>query len=448
MLRISRFVHFLHGGQILWNALTFSMIKNANGLGKMIDINNHDPKPDSFWQEMLGGKLPQMLSGGFLVTDQQEDNLLQKATEEASSRSIQNLYLIMTNRCNLACSYCLYGTKNSQTLDLENQAMYMSEQVAGNAIECFAEITKSNPHTDGYWQQITFYGGEPLLNVDALEASVDAVLRLKRNGLLWDDTNLVINTNGVLINDQSIDLIKRGNIEVQISIDGFADVHDKNRYMLTRDGSTGSFDYVVNALQRLTCAGISVTPMITVTEDNLGTLDQFVVWLCKEFSIKSYGMSILMSGTGKTAEDYPERAAEMMYKTYLAASGYGAYDYALQDQLEGLFGPRIAKQECGAGRKLTVFPDGMLHTCQALEATGLTSVGKLPVFEQAESNWQNWSQRSRFQNPACLECPVLGACGGGCAAGSFHSSGDINQIDPNKCNWTKSLFNLRLSTCT
>ncbi len=446
MLRISRFVHFLNKDQLLWNSLTFSLIKNAKELVSIVRTWGGSYKSEASWQKIFGNYFLAMLSGGFLVTDQQESDLLQKATVQASSRNIQNLYLIATNRCNLACSYCLYGTKDSQTLDLGNKAMYMSVQVAETAIECFAEMTKSNPRTEGYWQQITFYGGEPLLNKPMLEASIRKVLLLKDCGTLWENTNMVINTNGVLIDDTVIRLIKEGNIEVQISIDGFQGVHDKNRFMLTKEGPIGSFNQVVNSLRRLADADVQITPMITVTEDNLQELDQFVSWLCREFGIRGYGLSLLMSGTGVSSDDYPKRAAEAMYRAHQATLEFGACDYGFLDQLEGLMGPKIVKQECGAGRKLTVFPDGTLHTCQALEATGLTAVGKLPIFEQTEPNWLNWSQRTRFLNQTCLECPALGACGGGCAAGSFHTQGDINGIDPNKCEWTKSLFALQIST--
>lgn len=447
MLRVSRFAHFLNNDRILWNAITFSMVKEAKHLKRLIDPNNPTMKSESVWQKELGQHFAPLLTGSFLTTDEQEGHLLQRATDKASSRKIQNLFLIMTNRCNLTCAYCLYANTRSQTLNHANQTMHMPEHIAKNAIDCFAGVVKSNSREDGYWQQITFYGGEPLLNIRSLEVAVNKAIELKRSGILWEGTNLLVNTNGVLVDDRVIHLLKRGSIEVQISIDGFHDVHDRNRYLLTKAGTEGSFDLVINALRKLTDAGVPVTPMITVTEDNLPTLYQFVVWLCQEFGIRSYGMNLLMSGTGVVSEGYPKRAAMAMLETHQATLEYGAVDYPIQDQIERLFGPKIAKQECGAGRKLTVFPDGSLHTCQALEATGLTSIGELPIFKPTEPNWYDWSKRTRFQNPTCLKCPVLGSCGGGCAAGAFHTSGDINEVDPNKCNWTKSLFDLHISTC-
>lgn len=449
MLKMSRFAHFLGDKQILWHALTFVAVRDIGCLRKIDGAVCQRMKSESEWKELLGEHFELLVKGGFLVTEEQDNMLLREAIAETSSTTIQGLYLIMTSRCNLACSYCLYGASGSLTLNSEIQAKDMPEHIAETAIECFADIVRQNIHYDGYWEQITFYGGEPLLNSGSLCASIKKVMELKEKGLLWDNAVMVVNTNGLLIDDKITNLLKYGNVEVQLSIDGFRNIHDKNRYAINSGSQkTGSFGLVVGSLKKLIEADILVTPMITVTEDNLSTLDQFVVWLCREFGIRSYRMNTLMSGTGAIAENYPEMAAKKMFETHQSSARYSAHDYGFIDQLNGLSGPNIKKQECGAGRKLTVFPNGTVHTCQALEATGLTLVGGLSNFKLVGSNWHNWSQRTRFKNQHCLECPALGGCGGGCAAGSFHTAGDINSIDINKCRWTKSLFDLKVLNCT
>lgn len=35
-------------------------------------------------------------------------------------------------------------------------------------------------------------------------------------------------------------------------------------------------------------------------------------------------------------------------------------------------------------------------------------------------NWNYWRKRNKFLNENCLNCEVIGSCGGGCAMGSYN----------------------------
>lgn len=128
-----------------------------------------------------------------------------------------------------------------------------------------------------------------------------------------------------------------------------------------------------------------------------------------------------------------------MSEAHCVACKFGIEDN-FGSTIKGFLGPQPSQQSCGAGRKITIFPNGKIHTCQALEESGVTFLGQLPEFDPDSVNWQYWQRRTRFNNNECLECPVVGSCGGGCAAGSYNTCQDINSIDPNYCKWIKALF--------
>ena len=368
---------------------------------------------------------------GFIVSNEENRKRLEKAKETTAS-TIQGLYLILTTDCNLNCSYCLYGTESSRSL-MSNKRN-MSAATVIEAINLYAKLIESNIQTPGYWQQITFYGGEPLLNKSALVSGIEHCNRLKMTGLLWKGTRLVVNTNGILIDQDLAKFFYENEVEVQISIDGFSSVHNKNRF---DHSGIGSFDSVLKGFDLLSANNVSIVPLITVTEDNIEYLSELISWLEKNYKISSYGANLLMVSTGQQSETYPKKAADALWTAHKKNN---ACDFSYLDFFEKLNNGQLSNQSCGAGRKITVFPDGNLHTCQALEAAGLTQWGDLKNIDFGNNNWKEWACRTRFDIQECLECPVLGACSGGCASNSFYSTGDIHGIDRNHCEFAKHLF--------
>ncbi|MFA7171522.1 MAG: radical SAM protein [Candidatus Paceibacterota bacterium] len=371
-----------------------------------------------------------------IVKNGEDETTIRVARKQVGLPQIQSLFLITTRMCNLDCVYCFYNKDNSQSL--KNKSESMSEEIALRAIDVFAELSKDNQISAGYWQAVTFYGGEPLLNLPVIKAAIDYARLLQKEGKLYNQLEFIVNTNGTLVGKEFMDLAQRENLEVQISLDGFREIHDICRP--TKNGQ-GSFDKALQSIKLMSEMGINVVPMITVTEANMEGLPKFITWLCTETKIKKYIMNLLMSTTGDTMPNYGKRAAEAMWQTHCASSVFGVYDNGFVSQLNKFFGPVISEQGCGAnGRKITVFPEGETHTCQSLEKSEISLLGNLASIKNNNTSLKIWRNRSKFNNEKCLKCPMLGACDNGCAAGAFHSSGDIGAIDPNHCQWLKALF--------
>jgi len=418
---------------MLWHALKFDKFIVA---GPEI--------PDNFCPgghvgpENLGGMLfSELLSRGFIVAIGDEETCLHDYSWVMEERrTIQALYLILTTKCNLQCSYCLYRANNSGSLTGTGQQM--SKRVACEAVKLFAkETAKNDRNRPGYWEEVTLYGGEPLINRICLENAVGHIRQLQADGQAWPDIHLVLNTNGTLIDDRFIEFARKEQIEVQISIDGPAHIHDQVRQF--RNGK-GSFGTVLRGLERMQSVGLEFVPLITITDANINSLADCVGWLCRRFSIKRYGLNLLMHTHGAVDPSYGVRAAEAMQETHTVASSFGAVDKMYEGAFRSFAEKRIAPQSCGAGRKLVVFPDGGIHACQALEASSITRIGYLPVFAPDNRNRVLWSNRNRFSNSECLICPAIGGCGGGCGASAFNAFGNALGIDPNHCAWMKCVF--------
>ena len=122
--------------------------------------------------------------------------------------------------------------------------------------------------------------------------------------------------------------------------------------------------------------------------------------------------------------------------------GKKANDYSFVELYEMLLGndKTIAKNSCGCTRKITVFPNGEVYSCQAMEKLDINKMGNIKTEFINNPNWELWKKRNKFYNEECLNCEVVASCGGGCATGSYNGTGSIYGIDYNQCHYTKNLF--------
>ena len=91
---------------------------------------------------------------------------------------------------------------------------------------------------------VVLHGGEPLLlGFEELRKLVEGL-----KASLRADAGVHVQTNGVLLSDRFIDLLARHDVGISISLDGPAEVHDRNR--LDRQGR-GSHERVTEAIARL-----------------------------------------------------------------------------------------------------------------------------------------------------------------------------------------------------
>lgn len=105
-----------------------------------------------------------------------DENLLQAPPVKAfSGPNVENLVpyinegleqitLELSERCNLRCGYCIYGQQNDLFRDFGTRDM--SFETARKAIDYAAAHS-------GKELAVTFYGGEPLLNLDVMKKTID-----------------------------------------------------------------------------------------------------------------------------------------------------------------------------------------------------------------------------------------------------------------------------------
>ena len=421
-MKISMFIHIY--GDRIWNALTKEFLNLTEE-----EINFIKKYQKQIIKEDV--KIPNnLILKHVVVTCEEEKQIIEYLKKITRDYQFQSLYLIVSTACNLDCDYCFYRSSASSSLKSRQN---MEFEVAKKALLDFKKIVENNIKDKDYWQQITFYGGEPLLNKKMLYQT----LPFTRN-LFPNSTNLVINTNATLLENNDIKIFKDNDVEVQVSLDG-----DKEKHNLHRKNhfGEGTYEVVIRNIKKLLDSGIKVLPMITATDDNLEGFSDRLYSIVKELGINDFAVNILITNSFKTSEEYAEQLAEEMLMAY-KKFGDIASDYAFVELYRRLKGDdkTIAKGACGSSRKITIFPNGKIYACQALEKVKQNFIGNLKEDYISSPTWECWRERSRFNNNECLSCAALLSCGGGCATGSYNMNGSIYDIDKNNCEYTKKLF--------
>jgi uncharacterized protein len=145
------------------------------------------------------------------------------------------------SRCNLACDYCYVYTLADQSW--RDQPVVMSSDVAARAARRIAEHLRDHAVPAA---SVTLHGGEPLLAGPDRLAEIVALIR----AAVPPPTRLTfaVQTNGTLLDDTFLELFRRQDIRVGISLDGDQVATDRHRRLA---GGGSSYRQVVAGLRRL-----------------------------------------------------------------------------------------------------------------------------------------------------------------------------------------------------
>lgn len=145
----------------------------------------------------------------------------------------------ITEHCVLNCSYCYF--RKSLTY-LSRDKTVMSLEVFYQAM-CFLKNGFSALNITAV--ELILHGGEPLLiGKQTMQNLCDIVTTVFNN----HKYKILIQSNGVLIDQEWIELFKKNNIEIGISLDGTKEYHDRHRKY--HDG-TGSYETISKNIKLL-----------------------------------------------------------------------------------------------------------------------------------------------------------------------------------------------------
>lgn len=134
--------------------------------------------------------------------------------------------ILVTEDCNLRCKYCFeHHNKN-----------YMDAKTAKEALLFLANGAVANGQ-DKFHAMI--FGGEPLLNINAVEAILKYGVEIAEDYGIRFSANII--TNATVMNDHIYSVLReyrdKVNLNIQLSVDGLPEVQDEYRVTATGKGS-------------------------------------------------------------------------------------------------------------------------------------------------------------------------------------------------------------------
>lgn len=155
--------------------------------------------------------------------------------------------------CQMECRYCFY--KDVVKYRKEQESNIMSLETA----ECI--INKAIDYIDDYGIiNFGFQGGEPTLaGIDFYIKFCEIVEKLKKK---TQCINFLIQTNGIIIDQQWCDLFKKYNFLVCVSLDGYKDNHD---YFRLLNKNKGSYSQIMKSIRLLENNKISYNILTVIT---------------------------------------------------------------------------------------------------------------------------------------------------------------------------------------
>lgn len=197
---------------------------------------------------------------------------------EASSvePALNQFILKVAARCNLNCSYCY--VYNKADTGWKRRPAVMSDETFDTTI---ARIRRHCQRTGLGTVLLLFHGGEPTL----IGAERFELLCQRARAGLEDvaEVALAVQTNGTLLDSPWIEVFEREEVQVGVSMDGPADLHD--RFRVDHRGR-GSYSAVARGVALLRDAGMpfSILSVIQLGADPLHIHHHFLELGCTSIS--------------------------------------------------------------------------------------------------------------------------------------------------------------------
>ena len=257
---------------------------------------------------------------------------------------IHTVVLQPTPFCNINCRYCYLPQRDAKTVMALETVIAIFEKI-------FAAGWAS-PYLTVIW-----HAGEPLvLPTSYYQAAFEAIETLRPSGI---ELRHSIQTNGMLIDREWCDLIKKWHIGVGVSVDGPRHMHDANR--VTRAGK-GTFDKTIAGIRLLRQENVPFHVITVLTAASMSAPDELLDFYVSEgiddvcFNVEesegTYVSGLLASGNAADSfRDFLDRFWTMSRKSS---------QIQFIREIDGMI-PRIFRPEQSCAENAQVTPFGMVN---------------------------------------------------------------------------------------
>lgn len=316
---------------------------------------------------------------------------------------IKSIEFDVSGNCNLDCKYCYFKFDREERVSRDNYLM--SKDIVNTFFEKYLlsnnDIEKLN---------ISFWGGEPLLNFDVVKYIVEkSELIAPKNSL-----NFLIVTNGTLINKEVAEFCSHHNVTLQITIDGDRECHDTQRAY--RNGH-GTYDLIINNIKLLNDYGVKFYIRTTLTSQTpeIST----IVNTLKKNNVKRASFAVIFPVIGCDYENLliekSAHVAEEIVSNFIEERKKGSgFEFDNIERIIKQFYSKFYYKTCGVSKnKIAIKYDGTVYPCHRFVGSSEYCIGN--VSEGMNNIYCESYNDSIKNNKSCLTCAIASSfCGGTC----------------------------------
>ncbi|AEE94529.1 Radical SAM domain protein [Acidianus hospitalis W1] len=381
---LSKYNIFLDDYKIMFNTLTGYAIRLT------------DEEIEKLKKGEVPEELKDIIEEGFSATF---DEFLQKFKKEVLEPT-----LVLTYRCNFDCVYCF------------QKAFRNNSSVSDKVVRGFIKYVRT--HANGRKVRVTYFGGEPLLELRRIKEISTQLSDLKYS--------FSIVTNGSLLTRHVFDELKSlGLTHVQITLDGPREVHDKRRYFV---GGKGSYDIILKNLKEIQDE-VNVVLRVNIDVNNLDSFRDLLRDL-KQNGITKVRLDPHLVHDNVFRNEYwdytfpKDEEGEILVKLWETAKDEGF------EIPQDVF--RLGLCVAHFDEDIVVDPFGNIYPCWAFTGNPLyvkgylTEDGDVVIYEKLSG------ERALNLWKKCKDCPYMPLCLGGCRFFSVLNRKGYDGIDCRK----------------
>ena len=331
-------------------------------------------------------------------------------------------------RCNLACDYCFFLSKEEFYPD---SAFRMGPKTQEAYLRQLFSAHAGAPEVIVAWQ-----GGEPtLMGLDFFRQSIQLERQLAEPGQSVLNT---IQTNGTLIDDEWATFLTENHFLVGISIDGPAEVHDEFRH---DKAGAPTHHRVMAGLERLRDHNVDYNVLCTVNAANQDRGPEVYRFLRDESGAEFIQFIPIVErpspGGVPTGTEVTERSVSPegfgrfmveVFEEWVRRDVGTVYVQQFDSALATVVGEpgTVCVNTPVCGRQVVLEDNGDLYSCDHFVQPDclIGNIAETTLGELVDSPQQAAFGQAKYDTltEACRACAMLAACWGGCPKDRFATS--------------------------
>lgn len=334
---------------------------------------------------------------------------------------LYSVVLKVTNDCSLSCDYCYIKTHNKK---IPKKIMPL------NTIEkVIKEYSKIVDGEDVSSLIFTWHGGEPLLvGIEYYEKIMEmqkAIIPVSCN------VQNSITTNGVNLNLQWIEFLKKNNFRTAVSLDGPQHIHDKHRVF---PSGSGSFSKVIKGIELLKENKMDFGVLCVITEDLVNDIQGFFDF-CLSNNILDIGFNPYLSNKKWLPEEKFTKFLIEIFDLWYELDNPNFSIREINDIIARIFGRKSSSCETEHcfGNHITIDINGDIFACDLLIGTAEMNLGNINEISICEvfssEKYKNIKQRTYNSLQSCFKCNFFSICKGGCMYRRYVKNNNFSERD-------------------